>query len=182
MKNITLTLSLLSIIGLPASALDDPAPGERVEITFPSGGTIMGTIVAPPGTAPAGSLTLDVSWEYPGLTGTITVPKRDVAGLRKIRAMEESGRPAEAPAPAAAPKPAARPPEPPKPAPLPEVKAAEDPGKAREFYARFPAPDWSPERRNMIRVKKFRGQIPTPAEREFDQNFELWEKGREASK
>ena len=41
--------------------------------------------------------------------------------------------------------------------------------------------DWSPERYNMIRVKQYRGQLPTPMEREFAQAFDLWVKGRDAA-
>jgi hypothetical protein len=190
MKNMMLTLGVFSILAGTAAAKDGPAPGDRVEITFPSGGTITGTIVAPPPTAPAGSLTLDVSWEYPGLNGTVTVPRQDLKGIRQLQALDEATkrklaelkkRPAESSAKPAVPKPAARAPEPPKAEPQVDDKAAEELKKAREFYERFPAPDWSPERLNAIRLKRYRGVVPTPGEREFEQGFELWQKGRDAA-
>jgi hypothetical protein len=185
-----LALSVLSILSGSAAAQDGPAPGDRVEITFPSGGTIAGTIVAPPPTAPAGSLTLDVSWEYPGLNGTVTVPRQDLKGIRQLQALDEATmrrlaelkkRLAESNVKPASPKPAARAPDPPKAEPQVHDKAAEELKKAREFYERFPEPDWSPERLNAIRLKRYRGAVPTPTEREFEEGFELWQKGRDAA-
>src|SRR5262245_44420989 len=78
MKHLTLTLAILTLLSLNAAAQDGPAPGDRVEITFASGGSVMGTVVAPPKGAPTGSLTLDLSSEYAGLQGTLTAPKHDI--------------------------------------------------------------------------------------------------------
>lgn len=168
------------LLTLALAAAQDTAPGDRVEITFASGGTVIGTIVATPKTAPATALTLDLSSEY-GLTGTLSVPKGDVRNIRRLRPMLKpvigDPVPQTDPVPPPAPKPVVVTPEPPK----PEVVVPDELQKAREFYAKFPAPDWSVERRNAIRLKKYRGQIPTPTEREFEAGFELWEKGRAAT-
>ena len=187
MKNTLLALSFLSVLSLRAAAQDAPAPGERIEITFPSGGSVMGTVIAPPKGAPAASVTLDLSSEYPGLRGTITVPKQDIQSVRKLRILKEARMcdltnppQVQEPVKPAPPPPAVATPEPPKPAPAPDEKAAEELRKAREMFAKFPPPDWSPERYNMIRLKQFRGQVPTPTEREFAQGYELWVKGRDA--
>ena len=191
MKNITLTLGLLSILGLNAAAHDDPAPGDRVEITFASEGTIVGIVVKPATPPREPSLTLDLAAEYPGLIGTLTIPMKDIKAIRKVRAplvvnepwVCDLGNRQKAAAPAK-PAPTMAPSETPKAAPAPDEnarKAEEELKKAREMFAKFPPPDWSPERRNAIRLKQYRGQFPTPAEREFEQGFDLWEKGRAAA-
>jgi hypothetical protein len=187
MKNLTLALGLLSVLAAGVAA-QDAAPGDRIEITFPNGGSVMGTVIAPPKGAPAASVTLDLASEYPGLRGTITVPNRDIQSVRKLRILKEArmcdltNPPiVQEPVKPAAPPPVVATPEPPKPVSPPDDKAAEELRKAREMYARFPSPDWSPERYTMIRVKQYRGQLPTPMEREFAQGFELWVKGRDAA-
>jgi len=196
---LALTLSFDSPSGLAQDkqepAADGFTPGDRIEITFHSGATITGTIVAPPAKSDPGSLVLDVTWEYPGVNGTMTVAKKEIKSIRKLRVLDEKTkqklaemkkRIAEENARAAeqkpAPKPAVETPEAPKPEPEDKAKKeAEELKKAKEFYAKVPAPDWSEERRNAIRVKKYRGVVPTPTEREFEAGFELWEKGRAAS-
>ena len=191
MNILTLTLAL----ALAPQAADDLAPGDRIEITFHSGATLAGTLLAPPPKSDPGSLTLDVTWEYPGVNGTMTVARKEIKSLRTLRALDDKTkqqlaemkkRIAEdhAKAQAAKPAPVPAPEPPPIPSPVPDDRAkkeAEELQKARDFYAKFPAPDWSEERRNAIRLKKFRGQVPTPAEREFEAGFELWEKGRRAT-
>jgi len=194
MKKMMMTLSLLAILVAPALAQDEPAPGERVEITFASGGTLIGTVVKPKTPPSEPALTLDLTWEYPGLNGTLTVPSKDIRGLRKLQALDAEAirkvaelkkqmaqDQATTPAPAKPEAPAAVKPAP-KPQEDPKAKAAEEElQKAREMYAKFPAPDWSPDRRNAIRLKQYRGQVPTPTEREFDAGYDLWEKGRNAA-
>jgi len=189
-----LTLGLLSVLVGSAAAQDappgDPAPGDRIEITFASGGTVIGILVAPARHAPPASWTLDLASEFPGLVGTLTVPKHDIQKIRKLRIVQQprvcdlglnfrtpdpvQRKPATA---AVAPDPAPSQP----PADDAARKTDEEMRKAREMYARFPSPDWSPERYNMIRVKQYRGQLPTPMEREFAQAFDLWVKGRDAA-
>lgn len=183
--NLLMTLALAFVV--------QDAPGDRIEVTFHSGATLNGTIVAPPPKAEPGSLTLDVTWEYPGLNGTVTVAKKEIRSVRKLQLLDEKTkqqlaemkkRIAEENARQEKPKPepVVVAPEPPRPELSPERDPKEEElKKAREFYAKYPAPDWSEERRNAIRVKKFRGVIPTPAEREFEAGFELWEKGRKAT-
>jgi hypothetical protein len=206
-----LAVALLPLLALHAAARDpaikDLALGDRVEITFHSTATITGTLVAPPGQPKgesidygrAAALTIDLSWEYPGLTGTMTVEKKEIRSVRKLRLLNEKEtadlvqikkRLAQANAKPAAPKPAT----PaaalePAPAPKPEpakpddaaVKAEQELKKALEIFAKFPPPDWSPERYNAIRIKRVRGQVPTPTEREFFDGFSLWEKGKAAA-
>jgi hypothetical protein len=204
MKKMLLTLALAPLLALSAAAQEsrweDLALGDRVEITFRSGSTIGGMLLAPRPKmesvdyAKESALILDVSLEYPGLSGTMTVPKRDVQSIRRLRIKIEprpicdrppTPKPSEEPSKPAAPKPVTSSPTP---EPAPEapaddaaVKAAEELKKAKEFYAKYPAPDWSPERRNAIRLKTYRGQRPTPAEREFEAGYSLWEKGRAAA-
>ena len=73
----------------------------------------------------------------------------------------------------------------PAPAPAPDDKAAKEAAeelkKAQEFFAKYAPPDWGPERRTMITQKRARGQALSAAERDFDQGYALWEKGRAAA-
>jgi hypothetical protein len=212
MKKMMLTLSLAPFLALNVAARDtrweDLALGDRIEITFHSGGTIMGTLVAP---VPAGkeaaattmnyaresALVLDVTWEYPGLNGTLSVLKKEIRSVRKLRVLDaetirklgelkkqltaENEKAVVPKSPElSVPKNLAPEPKPEAPTDDAAKKAAEELQKAREFYAKYPAPDWNPERRNAIRLKMYRGQTPTPAEREFEAGFTLWEKGRAA--
>lgn len=82
--------------------------GDRVQITFRSGGTITGMLVANPlGQVPKGapkegdpaaddtidytkqtSLTVDLSWEYPGLDGTMTLFKKEIKEVRKLQSLD----------------------------------------------------------------------------------------------
>jgi outer membrane biosynthesis protein TonB len=180
MKTMMLTLALVPALALAAAAQE---VGDQVEVTFASGATLIGKIVATPKTVSAASLTLDLSWEYPGAAGTLSIPKGDVKAIRKVRVPVELPTP---PKPVVAtpepPKPPVVTPEPPKPEPAPEPKVDEELKKAKEFYAKYPAPDWSVERRNAIRLKRYRGQVLTAAEREFEAGFALWEKGRAAAR
>lgn len=84
------------------------AKGDRVQITFRSGGTITGMLVTNPIGQPVRpavreenaleekidytketSLTLDLSWEYPGLTGTMTLFKREIKEVRKLQKLDQ---------------------------------------------------------------------------------------------
>jgi len=197
-------------LALVASDQDDIkklALGDRVEVTFPSGATLTGKVVADPGAkekvesvdlGQRKAFTIDVSLEYPGLTGTMTILKSQIKAVRRIRNLdaktleeierqrailkkqreEEAAKP-KSPAPAT--EPAA--PEPPK-APT-DAKAGqkklEDLKKGQELYAKYPPPAWGPDRNTAIRLKIVRGQIPLPAEQEFHSGFSLWELGRRAA-
>jgi len=210
-----MTLAFAPLLALAAAAQDVPwsdlAVGDRIEVTFQSGNTISGTLVgATPKTtsidySKEASLVLDVTWEYPGLNGTMSVLKKEVKGLRKLRVMDEKTRqnliemkrklaadnakgaePKVDPAPA---DPKLEPkPEAPKTdeeklnAELQAKKDAEERKKAADFYAKFPSPYWGPERHIVDVQKKARGQALSAAETEFENGYlELWEKGRVAS-
>ena len=96
------TLLVLPLLASVASAQDDVwkslAKGDRVQITFRSGNMIMGTLDhkpadprVKPGTidySAVNELTLDVSLEYPGLNGTMTIPKKEIKEVRKIQSMD----------------------------------------------------------------------------------------------
>src|SRR6185436_8183421 len=72
--------------------------GDRVQITFRSGNMIMGTLDNKPmdprlkpgavDYSAVNEVTLDVSLEYPGLNGTMTVPKKEIKEIRKIQNMD----------------------------------------------------------------------------------------------
>ena len=96
------TLLLLPLLASVASAQDDVwkmlADGDRVQITFRSGNMIMGTLSHRPvdprlkqaatDYSTVSELTVDVSLEYPGLNGTMTVPKKEIKEVRKIQSMD----------------------------------------------------------------------------------------------
>jgi hypothetical protein len=85
------------------------AKGDRVQITFRSGGTITGMLVPNPIGQPAKpvlreaeappevaidytketSITVDLSWEYPGLTGTMTLFKREIKEVKKLQSLDK---------------------------------------------------------------------------------------------
>jgi hypothetical protein len=96
------TLLVLPLLASIASAQDDVwkmlADGDRVQITFRSGNMIMGTLAhkpVDPRVKPGATdysaiteLTIDVSLEYPGLNGTMTIPKKEIKEVRKIQSMD----------------------------------------------------------------------------------------------
>ena len=218
MKDTMVALALLSTLALPAVAQDatpwnDLSVGDRVEVTFHSGNTLNGTLVAPDPKfktidyAKESVLTLDVSWEYPGVNGTMTVPRKEVKSVRRLRTLDEKTRrrleevkkqmaedaAREAQAKADAPPPPPKPQAKPKPDPAAEEAArkeaeerakreAEELQRAKDFYAKYPPPYWGPERHTMNIQKKARGQAFTLAEAEFEQGYPgVWDRGRAAS-
>jgi hypothetical protein len=92
------SLLLLPFVASVALAQDDPwkslNKGDRVQITFRSGNTILGSLTAKPADprVPPGAIdfsaipeiTIDVSLEYPGLNGTMTIPKKEIREVRKL--------------------------------------------------------------------------------------------------
>jgi len=210
-----MTFAFAPLLALAAGAQDvswsDLAVGDRIEVTFQSGNTISGSLAAtnPKTTSidysKESSLVLDVTWEYPGLNGTMTVAKKEVKSLRKLRVMDEkmkrrllemkqklaadNARAAEPKADPAPAEPKVEPkPEAPKTddeklkAELQAKKDAEERKKAMDFYAKFPSPYWGPERHIVNVQKKARGQALSAAETEFESGYlELWDKGRAAS-
>lgn len=80
--------------------------GDRVQITFRSGGTITGQLDRNPiGQIPKpkaedapeeavdyskeASLTVNLSWEYPGLDGTMTILKKEIKDIKKLQTLDK---------------------------------------------------------------------------------------------
>jgi len=95
-------LMILPFLASAAGAQDDLwkqlQKGDRVSITFRSGNAISGQLASkpadprtPPGPedySTATQITLDVSLEYPGLNGTLTIPKKEIKDIRKLQNMD----------------------------------------------------------------------------------------------
>lgn len=96
-------LMILSFLASAASAQDDLwkqlSKGDRVSVTFRSGNMISGQLAskpADPRTPPSATedyaqvteITLDVSLEYPGLNGTLTIPKKEIKEIRKLQNLD----------------------------------------------------------------------------------------------
>lgn len=96
------SLLILPLLASLASAQDDVwktlAKGDRVQITFRSGNTILGNLDSKPGDprvragtvdyATADEITLDLSLEYPGLNGTMTIAKKEIKEIRKLQSLD----------------------------------------------------------------------------------------------
>lgn len=92
------SLLLLPFLASLATAQDDPwkslTKGDRVQVMFRSGNTILGSLTGkpadprvPPGPidySGVSEITIDVSLEYPGLNGTMTIPKKEIKEIRKL--------------------------------------------------------------------------------------------------
>ena len=207
-----LTLALLPLLALRAAAQDvswsDLALGDRIEVTFHCGNTISGTLVA--SSAKVSSLdyskesvlVLDVTYEYPGLNGTMSVPKKELKSVRKLRVLDaktkqrldeikaqiaaDNAKPVEPKVETPVVTPVTKPETPDEAAKRAAAekakKEAEELKLAMDFYAKFPSPYWGPERHTMDTQKRARGQAWSAAEAEFEKDYEkLWEKGRAAS-
>lgn len=111
---LTLALSVFSSAQTADEFYKDLKIGDRIRVTFRSGNTITGLLAAPPSAAPpkkvgprsakgaspeppAGepadfsklpALTLDLSWEYPGLNGTLTIEKKDIRSIEKLQNLD----------------------------------------------------------------------------------------------
>jgi hypothetical protein len=109
-----LVLSLVPSAQSAEQLYKDLKVGDRIRVTFRSGNTITGHLAAPPSAeppkkvpprtgkaAPAEAaapepvdfsklpvLTLDLSWEYPGLNGTLTIEKKDVRSIEKLQNLD----------------------------------------------------------------------------------------------
>jgi hypothetical protein len=96
-------LLILPLLASAAGAQDDVwkqlAKGDRVSVTFRSGNTIQGSLdtkPVDPRTPPtstedysqATEITLNVSLEYPGLNGTLTIPKKEIKEIRKLQNLD----------------------------------------------------------------------------------------------
>lgn len=94
------------LLALPLAAQEeiyrDLELGNRVKITFRSGGTISGTLVVEAKDPrkketvekvdylKAEALTLDIKWEYPGSEGTVTIPKDQIVAIRKLAKLDKA--------------------------------------------------------------------------------------------
>src|SRR2546422_8440875 len=96
------SLMLLPLLASVASAQDDLwktlKKGDRVQLTFRSGNMILGNLAlkpadprVPPGPidySEASEVTIDLSLEYPGLNGTMTVAKKEIKEIRKLQNLD----------------------------------------------------------------------------------------------
>src|SRR5712672_306091 len=96
------SLLLLPFLASTALAQEDVwksvKKGDRVQITFRSGNMISGNLDAKPADpriptgqidySAANEITLDVSLEYPGLNGTLTIAKKEIKDVRVLRNLD----------------------------------------------------------------------------------------------
>lgn len=92
-------LLILPLLASVATAQDDVwkqlSKGDRVQITFRSGNAISGSLTNKPADprvqqgaldlSTLSEITLDVSLEYPGLNGTLSIPKQEIKEIRKLQ-------------------------------------------------------------------------------------------------
>ncbi len=151
------------------------------------------------------SLTIDLGWEYPGLNGTMTVPKFDIRDVRKLhkldaqslRRLEEEKekirkelelqnqerKAADDKRSEAARKEAEKIRKEAEGAGATKEsdrvrKDAEDLAKGLDLFTKYPPPDWGPERFKQMQAKNL-GRVPlTPDEKDFMENYNLWDIAR----
>ena len=220
------SLLLLPFLATAALAQEDVwkslNQGDRVSVTFRSGNQISGQLAAKPSDprvpqesidySKASEITLDVSLEYPGLNGTLSIPRKEVKEIRKLanldaatmkRIQDEINRiKAQAAADDAARR--AGDAERDKLAKKARedadkidkdldsaknkgqaaVKDLEDLQKGLELLKRFPPGQYGPETAKAVADKALRKQPVTPAETEFldPKNYELWTKALQYQK
>ena len=182
--------------------------GDRVQVTFLSGNTIIGDLVHIPETpdkkvdsvdyTKQDHLTLDLTWEYPGLNGTMTVRKREIKRIRILTRLDPATIDklrkwkAEAQAALIAWEIERREYEERRKREADEARqqrdrralearesenAARDLAqikREREIYGKYPPPEWGPRRLGQIKIKRLNLVPLTPDERDFEKNFELW--------
>lgn len=206
-------LALLPLLAAPGFSQDEVWKslklGDRVQVIFRSGNMITGQLTAKPGDprvkvapvdyAVATELTLDVTLEYPGLNGTLSVPRKEIKEVRKLqnldaqtmkrmqdelqkvqeaaRVDEEERKRIEKERDARKPKPG----DPADPA-VPATTDPKDPApdadrlkKGLDLLARFPPPEWGPHKVQEIIAKGLRKQPITLLEKEFGDNIGLWQ-------
>lgn len=213
------SLLLLPFLASVSFAQDDVwkslKKGDRIQVTFRSGNMISGQLDTKP-TDPrvkspiemdysqATELTLDVSLEYPGLNGTLTIPKKEIKEIRLLQnldpvtrkrledevkriqaqaaedekarksADDDRNKSAAAASAAAAKAASAQKAASQKGEDL--VKEAEDLRKGLDLLARFPPDKWGPQTMKEIADKTIRKQSVTADERDFldPENQRLW--------
>jgi hypothetical protein len=177
-------------------------------VVFRSGNMITGQLTAKPGDprvkvvevdyTKVGELTLDVTLEYPGLNGTLSIPRKEIKEVRKLQNLDattmkklqdelkrvqeaavadeaarkaaEGRRDAEAQAATAKPGDTATP------AGTEASGAVDARLKAGlDLLARYPPPEWGPHKVAELVAKAGRKQPITPTEKEFADNIGLWQ-------
>lgn len=183
--------------------------GNRIQVTFRHGATLSGTLVAVARDpkikideldyTKETTLTIDMSWEYPGLTGTMSIPKDQIKEVRKLQALDPTTRKAieeqtrlaklqtakdeeerreagkikdEAIKKAVAEKLES------------ETKGLNEAEKAKklelikkslELRKKFPPGEWDPVKvAEAVRQRALNRLPPTPEQREFQENQQLW--------
>jgi hypothetical protein len=212
------SLILLPFLASAAYAQEDIwkslKKGDRIQITFRSGNMILGNLdnkPADPRLQPVATdysscseITLDLSLEYPGLNGTMTVPKKEIKEIRKLQnldpatmkriqdemkriqalaaADEASRKISEAERDKVKEKDRekaekdAKEDKKDKDTGVEILKDLEDLRKGRDLLKRFPPDKWGPQTASDVAEKGLRRQLPTPDEREFldKENQRLW--------
>ncbi len=215
-----LTPLFLLLLAVPAAAQENPyanlALGDRVQITFRSGNAVTGTLIA---VTPDPSvkvekldytkekaLTIDLSWEYPGINGAMTVPKDQIVTFQKLQKLDdatlrrlmeekekvkqqlerddEARKKAEAERDDAAQKEVKK-------AAAEEknrlstgkdaasiLKNAENMAKGLELVTKFPPEEWGPQKLKDFQAKIVKKLPLTAEEREFLNNYDLWQMGK----
>lgn len=205
-------LALLSVLAAPASSQDEVwkslKVGDRVQVIFRSGNMITGKLTVKPGDprvkvaevdyAVATELTMDVTLEFPGANGSLSISRKEIKEVRKLqnldaqtmkrmqeelakvqeaaRVDEEERKRNEKERDSKKPKPG----DPADPA-VPANPDGKEPAvdadrlkKGLELLARFPAPEWGPHRVQELAAKALRKQPITLTEKEFADNIGLW--------
>jgi hypothetical protein len=212
------SLILLPFLASSALAQDDVwktlNKGDRIQVTFRSGNMILGNLDHKPGDprlAPttidysaASEITIDLSLEYPGLNGTMTIPKKEIKEIRKLQnldpatmkriqeemrriqalaAADEAGRKtAEAERDKLKEKERKKKDEEDKDKDkdkedgVKALKDLEDLQKGKELLKRVPPDKWGPQTASAVAEKSLRKQPVTAEEREFlqEDNQKLW--------
>jgi hypothetical protein len=220
------TLFLLPFLASGLSAQDEVwknlAKGDRVQITFRTGNMITGQLEARPGDpriktgeidySQGTEVTIDVSLEYPGVNGTMTIPRKEIKEIRKLQNLDpatvkrlqdeirkitkqtqaddaarkadeaERDKAAAAEAAAAAKRDAALRTSGDKGKDL--VKEAEELQRGMDLLVRFPPDKWGPQTIKEMADKALRKQPITPDERDFTdpETQRLWTKALQYTK
>jgi hypothetical protein len=208
------TILLLGLLAPQDEVWKSLSLGDRVQVTFRSGNAITGMLTVVPRDPKVKitsvdyvketALTLDVSWEYPGLNGTMTIAKKEIREVRKLQNLDpkiiedlkkqkdrvkkeldeqnkrnqeaNEKRDREAVEAAAKVEKERREQE----LTGDDIKRmeveAEGLKKGYEVLRKYPPPEWSPERLKDIGLKSQRRQPLSEAERDFMATFEHWMK------
>jgi hypothetical protein len=95
-------LIVMTLVASLAAAQEDPwktlVLGDRIQVTFRGGNMVIGQIDTKPGDpkvkvavvdySKAQEVTINLSLEYPGLNGTMTILKKEIKAIRKLQALD----------------------------------------------------------------------------------------------